>query len=122
MSKKTILIVEDNVSIREEIVELLEEEGYLAKGIENGQEAMKYLKTTNTLPTLILLDLMMPIMNGWQFRIEQEQDLRLSKIPVIVVTADGHAEQKAAKMNATGWLKKPIDIDTLLKTIQTFSA
>lgn len=117
--QKTILVVEDDPSIRLNVLEILQEEGYGAHGVENGEEALKYLRTTTDLPTLILLDLMMPVMNGWQFKIEQEQNSDLKLIPVVVVTADGNAHQKALNMNAAGWVKKPIEIDALINTIKS---
>jgi CheY-like chemotaxis protein len=120
--QKEILIVEDDVYIRNNLVEILEEEGYHATGVENGQEALNYLKAKPDLPSLILLDLMMPVMNGPQFRAEQEKDARIKAIPVVVVTAGGDAPQKAKQLNVQGWVKKPIEIDDLLKVVQTFSA
>ena len=96
----------------------LEEEGYSAVGAGNGEEALEYLKSAKQKPGLILLDLMMPLMDGWQFRIEQKKNLEFAAIPLVVVTADGNAQQKATKISAEGWIKKPIDIDTLLKVVE----
>ena len=73
------------------------------------------------MPDGITLDVMMPIMDGWEFRNEQAKDPRLSSIPVIVMTADGHAAQKAAKMAAQGWVQKPIDIDRLLAVVASLA-
>jgi CheY-like chemotaxis protein len=67
-------------------------------------------------PDLILLDLMMPVMNGWQFRQAQASDPRLSGIPVVVVTAAGAREDIPA-IEADGWISKPVDFDRLLETI-----
>jgi CheY-like chemotaxis protein len=57
-------------------------------------------------------------MDGWQFRTAQQHDARLSSIPVVVVTADGNAQQKARKINADGWVKKPIELDALLQVVE----
>lgn len=121
-AQKDILIVEDDVFIRNNLIEILQEEGYRAVGVENGQEALNYLRKISALPALILLDLMMPVMNGPQFRAEQEKDSRIQKIPVVVVTAGGDAPQKAKQLKVQGWVKKPIEIEDLLKVVQNCSA
>jgi CheY-like chemotaxis protein len=69
--------------------------------------------------SVILLDLMMPVMDGWQFRAAQVNDPRLAQIPVIVVTAAG-AREKIPPISADGWISKPIDLDRLLATIRPF--
>ncbi len=76
---------------------------------------------TSARPDLILLDLMMPIMDGWQFRREQAQDPSLSAIPVVVLSADGNVRQKAASLHADGYLQKPVDVENLLEVIQRHS-
>ncbi len=114
---KSVLVVEDDVAIRETIVELLQSEGYDVVGKENGQLALDYLKGLNDLPSVILLDLMMPVMDGWEFRRSQMADNKISKVPVIVITADGNARDKAHRMDAQGWVKKPIKIDDVLEAV-----
>src|SRR5262245_10967205 len=96
---KSVLIIEDDVSIRATMREALELLGYEAQVAQNGREALEIL-SKDYRPCLILLDLMMPVMDGWEFRRAQEQDPRLKDIPVIVVSADGNAKQKARKMSA----------------------
>jgi CheY-like chemotaxis protein len=66
------------------------------------------------------LDVMMPIMDGWQFRTQQLADVKISKIPVIVVTADGNARDKAVVMNAQGWINKPFKIDEILEAVAKY--
>jgi CheY-like chemotaxis protein len=114
---RTILVVEDDFDIREALIQILDAEGYPVAGASNGQEALQYLRA-NEHPRLILLDLMMPIMDGWQFRVEQQRDPTLSSIPVVVISADASVQQKAASIDAAGFLKKPIDLDILLDTIR----
>jgi CheY-like chemotaxis protein len=115
---KKILVVEDDGSIREDLVSILAFEGYEAQGAQHGQVALEMLRADPGLPSLVLLDIMMPIMDGWAFRATQVQDPGLASIPVVVMTADGHAPQKAAKMGAQGYIQKPIiDIDAFLETI-----
>ena len=114
---KSILIVEDDADIRDALTQILEFEGYRVMGVSNGLEALEYLRGTKS-PGLILLDLMMPVMDGWQFRSEQQKDEHLSGIPVIVVSADGRVYQKSAAIGAAGYLKKPVELELLLETVQ----
>ena len=118
---KTILVVEDDVDIRSALLGILEDEGYAVVGAANGAEALEHLRSVG-LPSLILLDLMMPVMNGWQFRAEQKQDQNLNRIPVVVISADGNVRQKAASIDAQGFLKKPIDLDNLLELVEKYTA
>ena len=115
-----ILIVEDDLAIRDALVQILEDEGYAVTGVANGLEAIAHLRKRSVPPCLILLDLMMPVMNGWQFRAEQRQDPTLAPIPVVVISADGSVQQKAASIDAVGYLRKPIMLDTLLDTIEQY--
>ncbi|MEO7092000.1 MAG: response regulator, partial [Polyangiales bacterium] len=74
-SPKSVLVIEDDVDIREALMGILRDEGYLADGAGNGLEGLDHLRAQGGVrPGLILLDLMMPVMNGWQFRAEQQQD------------------------------------------------
>jgi CheY-like chemotaxis protein len=114
---KTVLIVEDDAAIREALSLILAGEGFVVLGAANGQEALGLLRS-GPHPNLILLDLMMPIMDGWQFRREQTQDAALSAIPVVVLSADGNGQQKAAALRAAGYLQKPVEVETLLETIR----
>jgi CheY-like chemotaxis protein len=91
-----ILIVEDDAPIREMLVEILEDEGYPVQGASNGQEAFAALRTIPTLPKLVLLDLMMPVMDGWTFRQKQLQDPLLRGIPIIVLSAVFELHRQAA--------------------------
>src|SRR5262249_54943332 len=77
----TVLIVDDDRDIREALTQALVEGGYTAVGVANGQEALRWLRTATPAPCLILLDLAMPVMNGWQFRSEQQRDPGLAAIP-----------------------------------------
>jgi signal transduction histidine kinase len=112
---KTLLIVEDDKDIREALDGLLSMEGYQVAGCANGLEALQYLRRSPA-PDVILLDLMMPVMDGWQFRVEQKKDPALASIPVVALSADN--TPKAAAIDAEAYLKKPVDFDTLLGTIE----
>jgi CheY-like chemotaxis protein len=113
---RRILIVEDDLDIRDVLTQVLEYEGFEVAAASNGREALDYLRS-HPKPGLILLDLMMPVMDGWQFRSEQQQDEQLSSIPVVILSADGNAYQKAAIIRAAGYLKKPVELETLLDTV-----
>jgi CheY-like chemotaxis protein len=116
-----VLVVEDDADILRAIVQVLEDEGYAVRSAENGQLALAALREAGApRPCLILLDLMMPVMDGWAFRAEQLRDPALSDIPVIVLTADGAAAEKIRRMNGMGALRKPVELLTLLDAIQPF--
>jgi CheY-like chemotaxis protein len=114
-----ILIVEDEAAIRETLAEILEDEGYTVARAPNGQEALAYLRS-NDPPRLILLDLMMPVMNGWQFRAQQQQTPELAPIPVLIISGEGSLDQKAASLHVAGSMPKPIDVSALLEHVERY--
>jgi CheY-like chemotaxis protein len=114
---KTILVVEDDPATREALGLILGSAGFGVLGAPNGQEALGLLRS-GPYPDLILLDLMMPVMDGWQFRREQTRDPALAAIPVVVLSADGNVRQKASALGAAGYLQKPVEVENLLETIQ----
>ena len=115
-----ILLVEDDTEIRECVSEFLKDEGYQVATAENGAVALRYLATTSDLPDLILLDLMMPIMDGFQFREEQMKNQTLSAIPTAMLSAHGRVEEKAKLVGLQHVLRKPIELDDLLKLTQEY--
>src|SRR4051812_36434591 len=96
-----ILIVEDDAPIRDMLEEVLEEEGYPVQSTANGQEALTALHALSKPPKLILLDLMMPVMDGWTFRQMQIQDPVLRGIPVVILSAAYELHRQAANIGAT---------------------
>lgn len=117
---KKILVVEDDADIRETISELLVEEGYEVELTQNGQEALDYLLDCSALPHLILLDLMMPIMDGIEFCFKTSQQQKIAHIPVVIMSADGHLHEKIQKIGACDALKKPLDIHSVIEVIQRY--
>ena len=116
-----VLVVEDDADILRAIVQVLEDEGYAVRAAENGSVALAALREPGAArPCVILLDLMMPVMDGWAFRAEQLRDPALSDIPVIILTADGAAVEKPGLLRAAGALPKPVELLTLLDAIQPF--
>jgi CheY-like chemotaxis protein len=114
------MVVEDDLAVRETLQELLEEEGFRVTPASNGLEALARLRGVEENPRLILLDLMMPVMDGVQFRAELRADSRLSEIPVVVMSADMGLEQKARGLSVAGVLPKPVQLDRLLETVHRF--
>jgi CheY-like chemotaxis protein len=107
-----ILVVEDETDVREALAIFFETEGYDVLQAANGKEALALLGASPTV-CLILLDLFMPVMDGWAFRRAQLADARLAAIPVIVISADRLAVEKAKDLGARGCHLKPIDFDRL---------
>jgi CheY-like chemotaxis protein len=117
---KRILIVEDDNSIRELLVELLQGEGYDVTSAVNGLEGLKCLEQ-NPIFNLILIDLMMPVMDGYTFRTEQMKNPKFSKIPVVVMSAEANAKEKLKSFGITAFLSKPVELDTIIKTVELYS-
>lgn len=113
-----IYVIEDDEAIRESMIELLQSEGYRVLSASNGQVAIDYLSQAITLPDLILLDLMMPIKDGFQFCEEKALDPRIAHIPMIIMSADGHIEEKRKRAKVRDYLKKPVDIDEVLRVVK----
>lgn len=117
---RTVVIVEDDVDVRETLAEVLEEEGYLTLPFADGPRALAHLEAMPQLPALILLDLMMPKMDGWAFRAEQRLSARLMRVPTVILSADGNVHENLAALGAHGYLRKPIHIKTLLTLVERF--
>lgn len=120
MSKK-VMVIEDCPDIRSLMKIALELEGHEVISASNGQEALEVLDTFSAPPDLILLDLMMPVMNGFEFRKKQLQDPRIAGIPVIILTADSNYAKNPDPVCAAGYIKKPMDLEVLLDTVSRAS-
>ena len=116
--QQTIMVVEDDADIAEAVATTLEDDGYAVIVATNGQEALDKLRDGALRPRLILLDLMMPVMDGWQFRAAQTADPGLAQIPVILLSAHVDVRAAANQIAAVGWLKKPVDLGELLTAIE----
>jgi CheY-like chemotaxis protein len=118
-----IFVVEDEEMIRESIVEFLDDNGYEAVGARDGREALQKLgASSDAPPCLILLDLMMPVMDGRTFREHQLQLPQLAAIPVIVFSAYRDLATAASEMNAAGHLEKPLRLPDLLRKVRQHCA
>ncbi len=112
-----VLVIEDDPTIREVLVEVLGEHGYEAVGACNGREALDALTSSSDRPCVILLDLMMPIMDGRSFREKQLEEPELSDIPVIVISA--HLDQTVTSdLHAAAYLRKPVRLADVLQSIR----
>jgi len=114
-TSRHVLIVEDDLDAREALSVFLEAEGYRVLEAAHGEEALAHLRASPV--CIVLLDLMMPIMNGWDFRAEQMKDPELAKVPVVVVTADGGSRRRARELGLTDYMTKPIDFERLLQVV-----
>ena len=111
---KSILVVEDDLAIRETVVDLLKDEGFAnVSAARHGKEALQLLEHADELPGLILLDLMMPVMDGETFlrTLKAHDQTTLREVPVVVLTA---SRRRTELPGALTWLDKPIDIERLL--------
>jgi CheY-like chemotaxis protein len=113
----TVFVVEDDVDTRDMLGRFLELEGYNVEIASNGKQALERLNA-GVHPCVILLDLMMPVMDGWQFRRQQIQDAAIADIPVIVVSAAGR--ERLAEVDADAYLSKPVDLEQLLARVTEY--
>jgi CheY-like chemotaxis protein len=113
-----VLVVEDDIGIRESVCQILEDEGFPTVSACNGKEALATLRNMTPLPRLILLDLMMPIMNGWEFYELISRDKSVSSIPVVVMSA----QDTDAYSGSLRLLRKPLALDQLLSTVNEICA
>jgi CheY-like chemotaxis protein len=114
-----VLVVEDDEALAGAIASTLEEEGVGVTVARNGRAALEKLRGSFR-PCLILLDITMPVMNGFEFRQEQLRDVSLAGIPVVVCTADGRLAQKALALGVAAFLKKPLTAAELLRVVRDY--
>jgi DNA-binding response OmpR family regulator len=107
-----VLVVDDEVDIREAVAELLADEGYEVLDAGDGAEALQKARAFH--PSVVLLDLMMPGMNGWEFCQRRKGDPELERIPIIVLSALGRVQG----IDAAGYLQKPFELDDLLSAVR----
>ena len=112
-------MIDDDEAIRDALAQVLTEDGYLVATADNGQTGLEKLRN-GVLPSVILLDLMMPVMDGRAFLAARRADAKLAAIPVIIVTADARAMQEASTLDAQAILNKPLSLAILLETVAAF--
>lgn len=113
--RATILVVDDDPVVRTALLQLLDEDGYRAVGAENGQEALALAETEA--PRLILLDLMMPVMDGWQFLAEWNGRPRGERCPVVLLSGLAYIHDAPG---VADFLSKPVDVAKLVACVRRF--
>jgi CheY-like chemotaxis protein len=117
-------VVDDDEATREAYSLALGQCGLRVVTAHHGRHALEQLRLCpeEDRPCCILLDLMMPVMDGWQFRAEQRRDPRLANVPVIVCSAQGGVEQRAGSLEAACYLNKPVEVEELLAVVRRYTA
>jgi CheY-like chemotaxis protein len=120
--KKTVLLIDDDADLIDRFKDVFEMEDFNVFTASNGKEALDMLKTMpeSELPDLIMLDYMMPIMNGEKFSQVRQNDPRLKKIPVVLMTANGDIASIMRKVHVNAYLEKPMDIENVLRLAGNF--
>jgi CheY-like chemotaxis protein len=116
---RLVMIIDDDASVREDYAELLREEGYQVVTAANGREALDQLEATSA-PSLILLDLKMPVMDGWKFHRELADNPELSNVPVVLLSGSSDVYEEASRMAADDFLLKPVPVRELLGTVEQY--
>lgn len=116
-----VLVVEDDADIREDLVEVLQEEGFVVEAAHDGQSALRRLVGRADCG-LVLLDLMMPGASGWEFRRQQIADPALTAIPVVLITGADDLLERSRDLAAAGALQKPFSIDDLVAVVSRYVA
>lgn len=111
-----ILVIDDDEDIREALVDVLGDAGYSVQVAASGNEALELLGSVEP-PSLILLDLMMPGMDGFGFRAAQVADPRIASVPVLIISAGGNLATDAKRLGATGFIQKPMKLDVILREV-----
>jgi CheY-like chemotaxis protein len=119
--ERPILVVEDDDEIRAVLSDVLHEEGFPVTSASNGLEALTRLRQLYVPPRVILLDLMMPVMNGWEFRAAQREQPEIAHIPVVVLSIADNLRNGARELGGCDFLPKPIDFPALLDTVERVS-
>jgi CheY-like chemotaxis protein len=117
-----VLVVDDDTEIRETMVEILNDEGYVAVGAADGYQALEQLRDPEDRWCLVLLDLMMPNMDGRTFRAEQLRDPALAPIPVVIVSAMNDVAAAAEELKVSAHMTKPIPLSELIQVVRQFCA
>lgn len=114
---KRVLIIEDSIDMQSLLKLILEGQGYLVECRSNGEEALQMLNSCNQLPDLILLDLRMPIMDGYDFIKLKKQISRFNDIPVVVMTGEDDSEGLSSSGQAHNILRKPLSMLSVIETV-----
>jgi CheY-like chemotaxis protein len=118
---RTILLIEDDRDICEIVEMVLAEEGYETISVANGAEGLKRLRSEHPRPFVIMLDLMLPVMDAWQFRSEQLRDAAIAEIPVVIFSANPKVWRHADMLGAAAVIRKPPNLNEILDVVGRFA-
>jgi CheY-like chemotaxis protein len=121
LAPRTILLIEDDRDICAAVVEVLADEGFETVTVANGVEGLKRLRSSHPRPFLIVLDLMLPIMDAWEFRAAQKSDATMADIPVVIFSANPKIAQHADELGAEAIIRKPPNLEELLEIVTRFA-
>lgn len=119
---RIVMLVDDDDDVREVLRDFVEDLGYQPVVAANGQEALDAISGLDEPPCVILLDLMMPVMNGWDFRARQLEEPALTAIPVVLLSGAGDVARHALALKTAGYLIKPLRLDSLLGIVSRLCA
>jgi DNA-binding response OmpR family regulator len=115
-----ILVVDDDNAIRETLRAILEEEGYAVGVAANGREALERLQVARTLPALCIVDLVMPVLNGWELCAALAANPTLARVPVLLISANSHLDERPPGLETVHLMPKPISFDRLLAHVERY--
>ena len=115
----TVLIVEDDIDLRQDLAFLIENQGHEVITAANGQEALERLAEKGR-PCMILLDLMMPVMDGWELRSELLKDPAMKDVPVVLLSGIADIKEEARSLQAKDYVTKPIDLEKLYRLVAQY--
>jgi CheY-like chemotaxis protein len=118
----TVLLVDDDLDLREAAAEALEDAGYRVVRADDGRRALDEMTRGGLRPDLILLDMMMPNLDGWGFRVAQKQLPAIAGIPVVALTAYALTEDERDQLDAAAILRKPVALEELMQAVETAAA
>jgi two-component system, chemotaxis family, chemotaxis protein CheY len=115
-----VLVVDDQPSLRLLLATFLEGAGYTVSGAAHGRDALTYLHQSHELPGLILLDVAMPVMSGWEFLSAQQRNRRIAAIPVVIMTALADMTHDGMFPTVVAYLYKPLDLSRLIEVVAAY--
>ena len=116
-----VLLVDDDEDIRESIADVLRHYGFRVETAADGRDALERLRAGGPAPAVILLDLMMPVMDGWQFRAAQLADAALAPIPVVALSGQGRLEEHLPGLRIAEAIRKPFDVNQLVELMSRYT-
>ena len=117
-----ILVVDDNEIFSSALAAFLEKEGQTVQCAANGEEGLRWLANSPIRPSLVLLDVVMPVLDGWTFLTEMRKNPRLVKVPVVIMSADSNLSERAKQLGAAAVVRKPVAPETFSRIVEHFAS